>query len=41
MEWVAVYKDGSSLPQFTVEGTENKYTDIDRSNLSKFCIYVK
>jgi hypothetical protein len=36
MKWIANYNDGTSLPQFNEDGTENKYIDIDRSKLSSF-----
>ena len=36
MEWKAIYRDGSSLSQFNPDRTENKYTSIDRANLSQF-----
>ena len=39
VRWLAIYNDGSSLPQFA-DGTENKYTDIDRSRLVKFILFV-
>ncbi len=34
--WKAVYNDGTELPQFEEDGTENKYPDIDRSKLATF-----
>ena len=39
MEWEAVYNDGTSLSQFNEDGSENKYTDIKRGQLSRFIIY--
>lgn len=32
IQWLAVYRDGSFLPQYDGD-KENKYTDIDRANL--------
>jgi len=37
--WKAFYIDGTSLPQFNKDGTENKYLDIRRDELSKFILY--
>ncbi len=34
MNWKAIYKDGSSLEQY--DGSENKYTAIDRAKLVAF-----
>ena len=39
-KWKAIYTDGSELPQFNEDGTENKYKDINRSKLSKFVLLV-
>ena len=40
VEWRVLYTDGSSLFQYT-EGEENKkYTDIDRSRLKEFSLFV-
>ena len=36
--WTAEYKDGGSLSQYNDDGTENKYTDIDRTNLVRFVL---
>ncbi len=36
LQWKAIYKDGTFLPQFNNEGSENKYTDIDRVQLVQF-----
>ena len=38
LTWIAIYNDGTTLPQYNADGTENKYTDIDRGRLSKFCL---
>jgi len=37
IQWLAHYKDGSDLLQHGE--TENKYTDIDRSNLAAFSLH--
>ena len=37
-EWRAVYSDDSFLDQYE-NGTENKYTDIDRSKLKLFALF--
>jgi hypothetical protein len=37
--WKAVYQNGGELPQYNEDGSENKYDDIDRKNLSQF-MYV-
>lgn len=39
MQWVAYYSDGSSLPQYNADGSENKYQDIDRSRLESFALW--
>ena len=36
--WKAIYSDGSSLPQFNENRSENKYFDIDRSRLVQFVL---
>ena len=36
MEWKAIYTDGTELPQFNEDGSENKYGDIDRAKLKEF-----
>jgi len=36
--WKAIYKDGTSLEQYNDDGTENKYSSIDRNNLSQFIL---
>lgn len=38
--WVAYYKDNSLLPQFNKDGTENKYSSIDRGQLNKFELII-
>lgn len=37
--WKAIYSDDKSLNQYNEDGTENKYTDIDRTILEFFEIY--
>lgn len=37
--WRAIYKDGTSLPQYNVDGSENKYADIDRTKICAFEFY--
>jgi len=36
LTWKANYDDGSFLKQYNADGSENKYTDIDRSRLVSF-----
>ena len=36
--WKAIYEDNTELSQYNVDGSENKYTAIDRSKLSKFLL---
>lgn len=36
--WRAIYDDGLALDQFKLDGTWNKYTDIDRSRLKQFLL---
>lgn len=38
IEWKAIYDDGKSLSQYNENGTENKYTDIDRNRLVQFVL---
>jgi len=38
-EWLAIYNDGTTLPQYNEDGSENKYTDIKRDKLTQFIIY--
>lgn len=39
MQWVARYTDGSELPQYNGDGSENKYADIDRTRLQTFGLF--
>lgn len=34
--WIAVYNDETNLLQYNEDGTENSYSDIDRSRLTEF-----
>lgn len=34
--WIAVYEDESNLQQWKPDGTENKYSDIERDRLTEF-----
>lgn len=36
--WKAIYSDGENLEQFNDDGTENRYTDIDRSKITHFIL---
>lgn len=36
MEWKAIYTDGTFLPQFNEDGSDNKYPDINRAKLKEF-----
>lgn len=39
VEWKAIYDDGETFSQYNEKkGTENKYTDIDRSKLIQFVL---
>jgi hypothetical protein len=38
LTWRACYNDGSSLPQISPDGGENRYADIDRSRLTTFAL---
>jgi hypothetical protein len=38
MQWLAVYKDDTTLSQYNEDGTENRYFDIDRNRLTHFAI---
>lgn len=40
VEWLAIYNDGKRFPQYNEDGTENKYTDIDRPRLSHFVLFM-
>jgi hypothetical protein len=37
--WIACYNDGTRLIQYEPNGSENKYSDIDRSNLIQFILF--
>jgi len=37
--WKAVYSNEESLSQFSDDGSENKYPDIDRERLMRFELY--
>lgn len=37
--WKAVYNDKTELSQFNADGSENKYTDIDRGKLIRFDLW--
>lgn len=39
LQWLAIYNDGTFLEQYTEDGTENKYADIDRTKLSEFRLH--
>ena len=39
IQWKAIYNDGNGLLQYNEDGTENKYTDIDRERLIKFILF--
>lgn len=38
MQWISIYNDKTHLMQFNADGSENKYTDIDRDRLTHFSI---
>jgi hypothetical protein len=40
VEWCAVYMDGTALRQYNEGEAGKKYTDIDRSKLKEFRLYV-
>ena len=40
VEWCAVYTDGTALHQYNEGGAGKKYTDIDRSKLKEFRLYI-
>lgn len=40
VEWCAVYTDGTALRQYNEGGAGKKYTDINRSTLKEFRLYV-
>ena len=37
-DWLAIYNDGTTLPQYNADGGENKYTDIERAKLIQFVL---
>lgn len=37
--WMAGYNDGTQLIQYEPDGSENKYTDIERSKLIQFILF--
>ena len=37
--WRAVYNDGAHLDEYNLDGTKNKYTDINRTILKQFIIF--
>lgn len=37
--WMAGYNDGTLLTQYEPDGRENKYTDINRSKLTRFILF--
>jgi hypothetical protein len=37
-EWLAVYNDGTTLPQYKADGSENKYPEIQRAKLIQFVL---
>lgn len=39
MQWLATYDDGSTLSQFAPDGSERRYTDIDRARLRSFGLW--
>ena len=36
--WKAIYDDGTELKQYKVDGSKNKYPDINRDRLAKFVL---
>jgi len=38
MKWIAKYNDGTYLPQFNNDLSENRYLDINREKLTEFII---
>ena len=38
ISWIAIYNDGSKLPKYRDDGSENKYEDIDRKRLTQFIL---
>ena len=41
IEWGVAYNNGDGLLQYNEDGTENKYTDIDRTHLIKFYLFER
>lgn len=41
LEWGVAYGDGNTLTQYNADGTENKYSDIDRDRLKRFILFDK
>jgi len=39
MQWQAIYNNNEMFPQFNTNGTENKYSDIQRDRLVSFNMY--
>jgi len=39
LKWKAHYNDGTILPQYNEDGTENGYHSIERNRLSHFVLY--
>lgn len=39
IHWVAVYTDGTVLPQYNEDDSENSYKDVDRHRLQSFAIF--
>jgi hypothetical protein len=37
--WMAYYSDNTRLLQYEPDGSENKYTDIDRRKLTQFILF--
>ncbi len=40
LEWVCTYNDGTELSRYNDNGTENKYSDIDRTRIVSFSIAI-
>jgi len=38
--WEAIYKDGTTLPQYNEKGEPNGYENIDTSKLKRFAILI-
>ena len=37
--WCAIYNNGEPFWQFNIDGSENKYADIDKASLRQFILY--